>query len=595
VVTAGFVLSGSFKEIGALDFLPVDATLVLAVVVAVVVGLRLIFEPVPRAVHTVLFGFLLLIPAAFFTAPTEYGADKELRLFTITFLSMLAPAVLIRDRADVRRHVLALGGVAGIVVAGGVVNPQPSSDYAGAPITTESVDTIGLGTAAGVVVVIATMCLMWRAVPWQVALPIDGLAVYVLLQSGSRGPLFATILAVFVGAFLVRRRPGIGRGAFFMFLVGAGVLVAFSLAPLYSRDRIIDLLTGNTAGSVDTRARLIDVALDMVNRHPLGVGWGGFQYDAFGVYRYPHNLPLEVLAEAGLLFGGIFLAWLIICVARTYPATVDFAGATSFAVLVCVLGKALVSGDLNDNRLAFYALGIAVAVAAGRTSSSTLREYVEVARARWRFVVTGVLLGLCAAVTVTLSTRPLFESDVTIYISARTVEGGELATERIPTYVEVITSERIATEVARALGPDVSPSDVARRISVTNPQDTVLVTATVVDPSPEQATRIADLVADLVVGSAAELERPAGSTAPPLVAARVFEPPEVPTEPVLPRPRVNIGLGALMGLIGGLAFALLRERRSPDANLAADADHGHPGPPRRIEDPASVENHLHAR
>jgi capsular polysaccharide biosynthesis protein/O-antigen ligase len=583
VVTAGFVLSGSLKEIEGLDFLPVDATLVLAAVVAVPVALRMISEPIPRAMHIVFFGFLLLIPAAFFTAPSEYGTFKEMRLFTITFLSMLAPVVLIRDRTDVRRHVLALAGVAGIVVAAAVVNPEPSSDYAGAPVTTGGVGTIGLGTAAAVVVVIATMGMIWRAIPWQVALPADSAAIYVLLQSGSRGPLFSTILAILIGVFLVRVRPRLGRGLFFMMLVGVGVLVAFSLAPLYSRDRIVDLLTGDTAGSVDNRVRLIEISLDVVNRSPWGLGWGGFQAEAFAGYRYPHNLPLEALVEAGLLFGGIFLVWLVICAARAYWATVDFSGGTVFAVLVCVLGEALVSGDLNDNRLTFYALGIGIAASSllpstGQESSSvTLREYVDVARAHWRLVTTGVLLGLLAAVTVTLSTRPQYESEVTFYISARpasddsaagTAPGdasdaalaGALEAERILTYFELITSERITTDVARALGPDVSPSDVAGKISASRTLDTLLLTATVTDPSPEQAARIANLVADRVVDSVAELEQPTSSTAPPLVTAQVFEPAEVPTEPSVPRSRANLVLGALLGLLGGLGLALLRQR-----------------------------------
>jgi capsular exopolysaccharide synthesis family protein len=603
VVTAGLVLSGSFKEIEALDFLPVDATLALAAIVAALVAMRLLSEPVPRAAHIVFFGFLLLIPAAFFTAPTEYGAYKEMRLFTITFLSMLAPVVLIRDRTDVRRHLLALAGVAGIVVAEAVVNPQPSSDYEGAPIMTESAGTIGLGTAAAVVVVIATMGMIWRAIPWQVALPAGGAAIYVLLQSGSRGPLFATVLAILVGVFLVRVRPSLGRALFFVSLVGVGILVAFSLAPFYSRDRIIDLLTGDTAGSVDNRVRLLEIALDVVNRSPMGVGWGGYQAESFAGYRYPHNLPLEVLVEAGLLFGGIFLVWLLLCAVRAHRATVDFYGGTLFAVLACVFAEALVSGDLNDNRLTFYVLGIAVAAAsllpvhveyprdadhrqgdggsrqrpilaeAARSavqerSSLTLRQYVEVVRARWHLVIAGVLLGLLAAVTVTLSTPPQYESDVTIHLSARPAPGdasgaadrGELAAQRIPTYFEVIIGERMATEVARALGPDVSPLDVAARISATRPQDTVLLTATVTDPSPEQAARIANLVADLVVDLSAELERPTGSAVPPLVTAQVFEPAEVPTEPALPRPWVNLALGALLGVLGGLGLALLRHR-----------------------------------
>jgi hypothetical protein len=68
-----------------------------------------------------------------------------------------------------------------------------------------------------------------------------------------------------------------------------------------------------------------------------------------------------VLVEAGLILGTIFLIWLAVGVCRAHSITVDFVGGTVFAVLVCLLGKALVSGDLNDNRVFFYVLGIALA------------------------------------------------------------------------------------------------------------------------------------------------------------------------------------------------------------------------------------------
>ena len=581
MVTAGFVLSGSFKEIDALAFLPIDVTLILAAVVAVLVALRLISEPVPRAVHTVFFGFLLLLPAAFFTAATEYGAYKEQRLFTITLLSILAPVVLIRDWPDVRKHLIALAGVAGIVVVGALINPQSWGNYAGAPITTESVDTIGLGTAAAVVVVIMTMGLMWRGIPWQIALPADCVAVYVLLQSGSRGPLFSTAVAILVGAFLVRVRPPLRRSLFFVVLFGVGVLVAFNLAPFYSQQRILDLLTGDTVGSVDNRVGLIDVGIDVISRHPLGVGWGGFEAEAFSGYTYPHDLPVEVLAEAGLVLGGIFLAWLAFWVARAHRPTVDFIGGTVFAVLVCVLGKSLVSGDLNDNRLTFYGLGIVVAAyrlhrqrlaaAPGDHASSrslTLPEYGDVLRAHRRVITASVLLGILAGVVVTLSTPPRYQAEVTLYVAAHPTqadgsdvrEGTELAAARIPTYVEVITSERIAREVAGALGPDVSPADIADEISARNTQDTMLISTTVTDSSPERAAWIANLAADLAVESVSRLEQPSGPLVRPAVTMQVFEPAEVPTAPVSPRPRVNLFLGGLLGLLSGLGLALVRDR-----------------------------------
>ena len=105
----------------------------------------------------------------------------------------------------------------------------------------------------------------------------------------------------------------------------------------------------------------------------------------------------------------------------------------------------------------------------------TPREYLDIIRARWRFLVAGLLLGVLAAAAVTLLSPRLYAADVTIYISARTtagdassaVDGADLVQQRIGTYVEVLTSERIATEVAGQLGGGATAGQIRDEISAT--------------------------------------------------------------------------------------------------------------------------------
>lgn len=361
VITAAFVMAGFFKAAPALAWLPFDLTVALGAVTAVAVVWRWLTSGAPRQVHWVVLGFAALLPVAFFTTMIGYGGDKVIRLFTLTLLATLAPVVLIRDSAEVQRYLWAWTGVSGIVVASALFDPQLSSGYQGAPVTAQGVDTIGLGVAAGLVVVVTAMGLVWSRIPWFIALPLGGCAVYVLLQSGSRGPLISAVVAVVVGTFLTRRRPPPLRSVTVGVLAGAGVLLSFLAAPLFSQQRILGLLEGDTSGSVDTRIQLYGNAVDSILRHPFGIGWGGFQRVSVAAYPYPHDLPLEVLAEAGVIFGGLFLFWLAMSIWRAHRATVDVVGGTTFALLVFLLGKAMVSGDINDNRPLFYCLGIAIA------------------------------------------------------------------------------------------------------------------------------------------------------------------------------------------------------------------------------------------
>jgi hypothetical protein len=249
IATAAFVMAGDFKSIGALDFLPIDLTLLCAAVVAVAVALQLIRRPIYPEVLTVAVGFGLLVPTVFMSATTEYGSDKILRLFTLTLLSALAPVILTQDTQDIERHVWAWTGISAIVVASAIVNPKQAPPHPGGAITAAGVNTIGLGFAGGVVAVSMMLGLAWNRVPWFIAVPLGGGALYALLQSGSRGPLFSTILAIAAGTVLVRSRPKLARTAVLAILCMVGVVAAFTAAPFDAQQRILALLKGQTAGT----------------------------------------------------------------------------------------------------------------------------------------------------------------------------------------------------------------------------------------------------------------------------------------------------------------------------------------------------------
>jgi hypothetical protein len=365
VAVAGFVMAGDFKGISALSFLPFDLTFAFAALVVVAVAFQLFRRPIHPEVLHIVVGFGVLLPSIFIADTTTYGSDKVLRFFTLTLLAVLAPVVYVQNARDIERHVWAWTGFAAIVVASAIVNPQASATTGGAAVTAQGVDTIGLGAAAGLVVIVMTMGLAWNRIPWFIALPIAGCGLYALLQSGSRGPLLSTFLAIAVGTLLSRSRPRFARTAVLGALCLAGVVVSFAAAPSDARQRIMTLLQGQTVGTdVETRQSLYDIAMRSITDHPFGIGWGNFQSIAFSIYHYPHDLFLEVLAEEGVVFGGLFLLWIAIHAWRARHAAVDHAGGLVLALVVFMVGTASVSGDINDNRKLFYALGLAIAARA---------------------------------------------------------------------------------------------------------------------------------------------------------------------------------------------------------------------------------------
>lgn len=195
-----------------------------------------------------------------------------------------------------------------------------------------------------------------------------------------------------------------------------------------------------------------------------------------------------------------------------------------------------------------------------------LGEYLKVFRERWLLVVAGLVLGVVAAGAVTLLTPKQYSSSITIYVSADTAgenpqtayQGGLLSEQRVTSYTQLLTGDRIAREVAARLGPGVSPGEVRRKISATARPNSVLLTATVVDRSPESAAQVANAVGDAFTGLVDVIEQPRDRTRPPAVTVQVVEPAQPVDSPVAPRPAVNLGLGAVLGLLLGIGAAFAR-------------------------------------
>jgi O-antigen ligase len=365
-LAAGFVMAGYFKGTAALATLPFDLTAALAVLTVVVILARTVRGSVPSQVHGVLVAFLLLLPAAFFAHASEYSSDKVLRLFTLTLLATLAPILLIRTVADAEKFIWAWTAICGLAVARALIDPRAAGAYAGAPVTADGLDTTDLGDASALVLVVIVLAFLWNRIGFFLAVAIGAPAGYVLLQSGSRAPLLAAVVAVVAGAFLARARPHPLRAAVVVGFVGCGLAGAYALAPYYAQERIRALFEGGLSTDVGTRADLFRAAWLAVRESPLGLGWGGFQTFSSLTYDYPHNLVLEVLAEAGVILGGLFLVWVAARFWLARRETTSFAGAAAFAIFAFMLVAVLVSGDINSNRLLFFVIGIAIALGAVR-------------------------------------------------------------------------------------------------------------------------------------------------------------------------------------------------------------------------------------
>lgn len=195
-----------------------------------------------------------------------------------------------------------------------------------------------------------------------------------------------------------------------------------------------------------------------------------------------------------------------------------------------------------------------------------LRRHLRVLRRRWGWVAISALLSIGAAVGITAGATPHYAAHVRLFVAVQqgsadignAYQGGLLSQQRVASYAELVASPAVTAEVIDRLDLRDTRADLQERITAEAVPNTVLITVTVTDPSPQQARRIADEIGSVFSRHVQELEAPAvGDTS--LISVRVADAAEVATAPVSPQPIRNIAVAALLGLCVGVALAFLRQ------------------------------------
>ena len=223
----------------------------------------------------------------------------------------------------------------------------------------------------------------------------------------------------------------------------------------------------------------------------------------------------------------------------------------------------------------------------------SVNEALRILRERWRIVLLCLLVAVAGAGIATSLTPRQYSSDVTLYVSLQgqaessdeAYQASQLAKERVSSYAPLLQDERITQPVIDRLQLPTTAAQLAERITVTTTPDTVVLSASVTDTSPEQAAAIANALAEEFVGLVGQLEEPIGPTAaaaparPGAAAAPVAEPSRIGVEiirpaapqptPISPNVPFNLALGIALGLLVGIAAAFLRNARDTRVRSAA--------------------------
>ncbi|MGC5614952.1 polysaccharide biosynthesis tyrosine autokinase [Georgenia sp. Z1491] len=193
-----------------------------------------------------------------------------------------------------------------------------------------------------------------------------------------------------------------------------------------------------------------------------------------------------------------------------------------------------------------------------------LTDYVAVLRRRWPIVLVVTLLCLAASLAASLLATPRYTTSSEVFFAVQggdsvsdLAQGSTFAQRQMTSFAEVATSPLVLEPVIEELGLDMSAGELAGMVTVSVPQDTVILEVSTTSTSPDDAARISNAVAGQLASTSAALSSPdGGETAP--VQATVMTPAQVPGSPSSPDVVRNGALGLVLGLLLGLGAAFVR-------------------------------------
>lgn len=196
-----------------------------------------------------------------------------------------------------------------------------------------------------------------------------------------------------------------------------------------------------------------------------------------------------------------------------------------------------------------------------------LREYMRILLQSWLLVVSLTLVGVLAAGAMSMIVTARYEATSQLYVSVRhdeadtasdLVQGATFAQQSVNSYIDLATSALVLDNVIEELDLDTTSTSLRHSLSVTSPENTVLISITATDENPGEASALANTTGEVfsrVVENEIEVAD-ANGVSP--IQVRMIQPASVPEAPVSPNIPINIAVGLLLGLAAGIGIALLR-------------------------------------
>lgn len=178
----------------------------------------------------------------------------------------------------------------------------------------------------------------------------------------------------------------------------------------------------------------------------------------------------------------------------------------------------------------------------------------------WLIVVLTTLAVVASGIISYFVLKPEYQTFTTLmvgrpkdYISDNKLEYNELVLNQklVSTYGELVKSKKVTDRVIENLGLPISYSSFRNKVSVNLVKDTEIIKIQVNDEDPSVAAQIANETATVFMESVKEIMK--------VENVQVIDIAQPSTSPINPRPKLNMAIAGVLGIMLGVFIAFLIE------------------------------------
>jgi capsular exopolysaccharide synthesis family protein len=212
-----------------------------------------------------------------------------------------------------------------------------------------------------------------------------------------------------------------------------------------------------------------------------------------------------------------------------------------------------------------------------------INDYIAAIRKQWMVIAILTVIGAGAAFAVAQTMPTMYRSTSSAYAStvngettSELVQGSTYVQGLVQSYTTMATSPYVLEPVIDDLDLDTTVKDLAKTVSAATPVDTVIVDITVENGDPVVAQSIASAITRQLAEAVAEIS-PRDPDGDSTVQLTIISPATQPLVPFSPNTKLIAAIGAALGFVLGLAWAVLRElvdtriRSQKDVEMITDS------------------------